>query len=396
MARNPVSVFKRPMTKKGQYRYYIQFWDSESDKYSVAKSATMIARELGLNPQAYPPTSHTGALLIGQEYLHRGGSLHRTHDPLFADYCAEIWDWERSPYIKGKLVRGQRIGREYVSHNAAYVENYIRPAFPKLLLSNVKPYMIEELSMTLKEEGKLSNRSINAILAAMTVPLNEAARLGHITNNLSKSIRKLGNDSVEKGIPSIEEVKKLLALTNIDLRIKASIMLGATCAMRLGEIQALKMEDIDQERITIVHSWSKVDGLKTTKTDTKRIVPLPHQVSSLILELIATNPHGPTGFLIYGTQSDKPLDTRALERGFYKALEAIGITEQARIDRNLSFHSLRHWANSMLRGSISDTKLRLLTGHSTEAMTNRYDHATESDLSELAIAQEVKILALIG
>jgi hypothetical protein len=135
MARKPVSVFRRPMTKKGQYRYYIQFWQADNIRYSVARSAASIASDLGLDPKEFPPTSRTGATLIGQEYLRRSGSIMRKSNPLFADFCAETWDWETSPYVRGKLERGQRIGREYVSHNAAYVANYIRPAFPTLRLS---------------------------------------------------------------------------------------------------------------------------------------------------------------------------------------------------------------------------------------------------------------------
>ena len=70
-------------------------------------------------------------------------------------------------------------------------------------------------------------------------------------------------------------------------------------------------------------------------------------------ELIAhatANPHGEDGFLFYGLLHDASLDVRALERGFYKALDRIGIAEEARIARSLSFHRLRHWSNAMLRG----------------------------------------------
>jgi integrase len=383
------------MTKAGQYRYYIQLWDEASGAYSNARSAAAVACELGLDEKAFPPTSRTGALLIGEELRRRGGSRGRQASPLFADYCANFWDWDSSPYIQGKQARGQRIGREHVTHCAAYVKNYIRPAFPALRLAAVRPFMIEDFMMKLKKDSGLGNRSINGILAAAVVPLHEAARLGLIATDPASSMRMLGNDARKKGIPTEDEVRALVALPGLDPRARCAILLGAACALRIGEIQALRISDIGEETITVASNWAKMDGLKCTKTGRVRIVPLPRMIRDTLLELEAANPHGPGHFLMYGTLPDAPLDMRALERMFYAALRRIGVDEETRTARALSFHSLRHWSNATLRGAVSDAKLRLLTGHSTEAMTDRYDHATESDLAELALAQEAKILPFL-
>jgi integrase len=383
------------MSKNGQFRYYLQLWDEATGKYSTARSAASVALDLGLDPKAFPPTSRTGALLIGEELRKRGCTQGRHASILFADYCAEFWDWDSSPYIRGKHARGQRIGREHVTHCAAYIKNYIRPAFPALWLDAVKPFMLEDFTMKLKKDSGLGNRSINGILAAAVVPLHEAARLGLIATDPAASIRKLGDDSKEKGIPTEEEVRALVALSGLDPRVRCAILLGAVCALRIGEIQALKLENIGETTVTVGNSWGKMDGLKETKTGRVRVVPMPRIVRDALLNLDASNPHGPGHFLMYGLKPDAPLNVRALERMFYKALHRIGIDEVARRGRDLSFHSLRHWSNATLRGSVSDAKLRLLTGHSTEAMTDRYDHATDADLAELAHAQEAKILPFL-
>lgn len=112
MARKPVSVFKRPTSKKGQCRYCLKIWNEATGQYSTARSAASIVTELSLAPKAFPPTSKMGALLIGDELRRRGGMSSRTTSPLFADYCADFGTWDTSPYIHGKLARGQRIGRE--------------------------------------------------------------------------------------------------------------------------------------------------------------------------------------------------------------------------------------------------------------------------------------------
>jgi len=409
MARKPVSCFRRPLSKKGQYRYYVKLWVEVQNRYTVPRSVESIAHELDLNKKAFPPTSRTGALLIGEELRRRGGAQPRTGSLLFADYCAETWNWDESPYIKAKLARGQRIGREYVDHNAAYVKTYIAPAFPFVILSGVKPYMLEDFVMKLKKETELRNRSINAILSAATVPLHETARLGLIDTDPAASIRKLGNDTAEKGIPTEEEIRGLLNLDGLDARIHGAILLGAACALRIGEIQALTLGNVGESTLRVGNSWGKVDGLKDTKTGRVRVVPLPRTVRSALLDLVDANPHGPAGFLIYGVKPDAPLDVRAIERGFDNALVRLSLGDSyasapreakektlfAWKARRVTFHSLRHWNNAMLRGSVSDSKLHLLTGHSTEAMTNRYDHATEADLAELSRAQEAKILPFL-
>jgi len=420
MARNLVSVFKRPTTKKGQFKYYVKLWDENTGTYSSPRSASSIAKELGLDEKRYSPTSRTGALLIGQELLKRGGILTKKSDPLFADFCASIWDWETSSYIQGRIARGLRIGRAHALHSKRFIENYVRPAFPALKLSAVRPHMLESFILNLKKDStfaskdqklkkqQLRNRSINAIIDAIKTALKEAVRLGLIPSDPSASIQKLGDDRKAKGIPTEKEISCLLAL-ELEPRIKTAIRLGAVCGLRLGEIQALTINNIEGNTLKINASWSMVDGLKDTKTGKSRIIPLPEIIKGDLIRLSMTNPHGPDGFLIYGLKPDVPLDARRIERGFENALVQLTLGDKyprankeekkaalaAWKERNITFHSLRHFVNARLRGAVPDETLRKLTGHTTEAMTNHYDHTTEADLEALAKAQEAKILHFI-
>ncbi len=405
MARKPVSVFKRPSTKKGQFRYYLKVWDENRGVYTSPRSATAIATELDLDEKKYPPTSRTGALLIGQELLKRGGKLTKKNDPLLADFCADFWNWDTSAYIQGRIERGLRIGKEHAGHCASYVKNYIRPAFPALKVSAVRPYMLESFMLSLKKTNKIGNRSINAIMDAIKTPLKEATRLGLILSNPAATLQKLSESSREKGIPTEKELLAILSQP-LDQRIKCAILLGAGCALRLGEIQALKIEKIEGNALKVDSSWSKVDGLKCTKTGKVRIVPLPAIIKTALENLAKLNPHGTDGFLIYGTNPDAPLDCRAIARGFDNALIRVSLGDEfgkaTKVrkketlaiwkSRNITFHSLRHFANSRLRGAVPDETLRKLTGHTTETMTEHYDHTTAADLKILAEAQESRIL----
>ena len=56
---------------------------------------------------------------------------------------------------------------------------------------------------------------------------------------------------------------------------KLAAMLSMCSGMRLGEIVALTLEDVEDYRIHVNHSWNEADGLKCTKNRECRTVFLP-------------------------------------------------------------------------------------------------------------------------
>ncbi len=413
MARKPVVVFKRPTTKKNRYSYYIKIWDDIRKRYLTPRSAASLVKKLRLDGQEFPSSTRNGAYKIGEAYFRALTTQATIEEPLFVEYLEKFWDWETSPYIEGKRTRGHRIGMEYVKANASYVRNYIAPAFPELKLSEVRPYMLENFIMDIVKEGKVSNRTANAIIDAFKIPLKEAFRQGITQSDPAANVLKFSRNSKPKGIPSDEEIAGLLRQAT-DLRIRCAIMLGAFCGMRLGEVQAVTLGAVKEYEpgkysLEIENSWNKLEGLKGTKNEKARVVPLPAMVYKTMLELGASNPHGSEGFLIYGINPDAPLDRAAIERAFDKALIEYSLggqydtasreeKESARKEwkeRKITFHSLRHYANAKLRGTVPDATLRKLTGHLTPAMTDHYDHTTIDDLRLLAKAQDEKLLGTI-
>ena len=59
---------------------------------------------------------------------------------------------------------------------------------------------------------------------------------------------------------------------------------------------------------------------------------------------------------------------------------AAGISEEARKARNITFHSFRHWFNSILiNAKVPLLKVQQLTGHSSVEMSANYFHLDEMD-----------------
>jgi integrase len=65
-----------------------------------------------------------------------------------------------------------------------------------------------------------------------------------------------------------------------------------------------------------------------------------------------------------------PVNADTMRKDFFKALSNIGIKEKQRRERNICFHSWRHYLNTTMRSNnIMDGKLRAMVGHSSSKMT---------------------------
>jgi integrase len=255
---------------------------------------------------------------------------------------------------------------------------------------------LDHLQFQLRSETKLSPKTINSTIDAVCTSIREAFRLGMITHNPAQNFRSLPEKSKEKGILTTAEMEAMFAQPFENEQIRLAISVAYSAGLRVGEILALSTEDITEDFehkpvLWVRKSWSAVEGLKGTKTGNVRVVPISEEIKTDLLKLADQNPYK-NGFIMWGTEADKPISPKSIEYGFYRHLAKIGIDDKERLRRNVSFHSFRHGFNSALRGSVPDATLRLATGHLDPEMTNRYDHLTDERLADIRKAQEEKVL----
>ena len=389
--RSPYLLFKREAKKKTIY--YCKIWLPADRAYTTAKSCATIAEKLGIDIKQYPPSARAGARHIAEAWIAARGGVSRKNDPLLWEFCLKFWDWETSDYIRGKLTRGQQIGRHHCASSYYRVKKYVVPRTQGLHLREVTAETLDRLQILLRTElPKQSEKSINMIMSSITTLLREAFRLQMISQNPAYKFRGLANRPRRRGILDTAEIRKLFEAPWDFESHRLAVAVGFYCGMRLGEIMALKAEDIgaDFQGLPVLwvrKSWSLTEKReKGTKTGNTRTIPISETLKSGLLRLAAENMHG-NGFIFYGPDESRPLSAKVIERAFCKQLVKIGIDEEQRKARNIVFHSLRHSFNSLLRGKIADSTLRLATGHVTEAMTNLYDHGSDSRLAEIRLAQ---------
>jgi integrase len=111
-------------------------------------------------------------------------------------------------------------------------------------------------------------------------------------------------------------------------------MLAMVTGMRAGEIQGLRVQDLEKDCLYIRHSWNRLDRLKTTKTNESRTVevPFPTLIQDL-LALAAINPHGRQsmdGYVFWADKMpDKPIEASLFVDGLRKALMLAGMGKES-------------------------------------------------------------------
>ena len=318
----------------------------------------------------------------------------------FSQFAEDWWTWGQSMYIEKKHAKGLRLSRGYADNNKRILEKYILPNFGATRLSKITPALLEDFQMSLTksepDQEALLPKTVNNIFTILRVMLREAFRLGYIPTNPAFAISDLMDTSKQKGFLNQAEFKLIFDPSRIeeiwkDFRHYTLNQLAAMTGARMGEIQALQIKDVHENYIDINKSWDRKYGPQDPKWGSFRKVRIPEMVHSNLAKIIANSPYpDPDDLVFWGKDGRKPIDHKTILTVLYAAFDKIGIPEEARnkSQRNITFHSWRYLLNSWCRGKLADSKLRLITGHKTEAMTDHYTQFTVEDFDDFAKIQE--------
>jgi integrase len=201
-----------------------------------------------------------------------------------------------------------------------------------------------------------------------------------------KTVKNCG--SFERRPFSIDELRAVLAVANEEWQ--SLIKFGLYTGQRLGDLAALTWSQIDLQRNEI--------RLTTRKTGKALLIPIATPLREHLLSLASgDNPRSPVhprAFEIVAAQNGR---VGQLSNQFSELLVACGLRKpQAhrskgigrggkRTGIELSFHSLRHTAVSLLKDAgVPDAVVMALAGHESAAMSQRYTHVGKEALSRAA------------
>ena len=119
-----------------------------------------------------------------------------------------------------------------------------------------------------------------------------------------------------------------------------------------------------------------------------RAIPIPERTLSLLSAWRESAHYDSVNDFVFPDADGNPI-TRYVALGhFRKGLEPSKVEVNG---REIVVHSLGHTYNTRMRGRLADGVLRELTGHKSEAMTDRYDHTELVDRLKLLQPQRKRI-----
>jgi len=324
----------------------------------------------------------------------------RPEIPTLAEWArAEAWwVWGQCRYLRGQLNRSDperpKVSRRYADDALRDLGAWILPYHGKKPLTEITPKDCENLLAAWQDKG-LSRKTINNKASIYRIMLGEAERLKIIPESPWLRVKSFTPAEHPKGILTLEEAARLLNPATVPTVWKgnpiyhAASLTASLTGLRVGEVLALKTTDLFPDHLHVAHSWHikyKEGGTKTKRVDD---IPIPRFLYDLI-----------NGFVIWegyvfsfshgGSRAgDRPCTANRIEDALKAALVRIGIPEEERVRRTLSFHSWRSFANTYFQGrGISGEKVRAITRHSTRKMTTHYSAFALEHFADVAAAQE--------
>src|ERR1700720_915297 len=164
------------------------------------------------------------------------------------------------------------------------------------------------------------------------------------------------------GVLSPEEVARLLdAAPSLKYKTALSVAYGA--GLRASEVVALKVSDIDSQRMTLRIEQGK--GRRDRYAMLSPVLLERLRVWWHVARAQGRMPDG--GWLFPGLDPVDPLSTRQLNRAIHAAAEA------AQIDKRVSMHTLRHsFATHLLEQKVDIRVIQVLLGHRQIETTSLY------------------------
>ena len=235
-----------------------------------------------------------------------------------------------------------------------------------------------------------SQSVINKFYGLLSRTLKEAQRRKIISVNPMEFIKR--PNSRQKTIPvralTKDEQRKLMhILQTEDITYSNQMLLSLALGLRMGEINALHVEDINFifNRLTVQRTISK--GKKgeailndTTKTAAgTRTLTMTAQVRELLLDCTRFKTNG----LIF-THNDKMITTNQVNAQFVRVLKKYNILDERVTDGKIDLHSLRHtFGTRCAEAGMPPKVLQEIMGHTDIKITmNTYFYATQDYLQD--------------
>jgi integrase len=234
-----------------------------------------------------------------------------------------------------------------------------------------------------REAKELSRSTANLGVKVLRICLGEAVRQGLLAVNPAVRVKLLKSTAESRRRAfTLAEIKRILRACGDDTEWRGLVLFGLYLGQRLGDLAKLTWRAVDLDTGEIAFT--------AHKTGRRIVLPLVQPLADYLASLPASD--NPNAFIFPRAASAKR--TASLSNQFRDILVDAGLVEprprghkstgkgrdQAREASEISFHSLRHSAVTMLKAAgVSDFIAREIVGHESAAVSRQYTHLTTDD-----------------
>ena len=318
----------------------------------------------------------------------------KTGIPL-SSFLLNFWDFDNSDFIKRYIAHGHNMTKRHTQMMLGLVKNYWKPYFgDEITVEELDRQTLDDFFFYLHTEKQLSGGTVNKAINCGSRAMRYLFENKRIQTNPMAGIERFNAEEIGRGIPTESEVKQLLKVDWLNETYKLAFKLGIYCGLRAGEISGLRVcdLDLDADLIHVRHSWNDTDGLKCPKNTDIRDLPIDHETLEELYAMARKNPNFSDLSYVFFSQvkPEQPCWPSYYVDGLYDALEKIGVSEEQRKERNIVFHSLRHFCATILSQRTDLKTVQAVMGHRSEDMSKHYsNHETQEKLDNMRNIMQV-------
>jgi len=247
-----------------------------------------------------------------------------------------------------RLGYSEKTIKSYKSH----LKSFLSYSENSCNLQTINSYLLELLEVK-HSSHSYCNQAVNAI----KIYARKYSNIEEI------EIIKIPRPKKEKKLPKVmsqDEVKAILDATN-NMKHKTELMIAYSCGLRVSEVAAIKVTDIDSQRMVVMIHQGKGRKDRLTLLSEKMLDQLRDYYKE----------YHPKEWLFENPKRDGPISSRTLQAVFNNAVNKVNIK------KHLTFHSLRHsFATHLLESGVDLRYIQELLGHSSSKTTEIYTYVS--------------------
>lgn len=280
---------------------------------------------------------------------------------------SELWLQEKSLYVK----------RSTSAVYSLILNNHLIPVFGEMtdiLESDVQDFVLSKLNA-----GK-GQKTVKDLLIVLKMVMKYAAKQGYMPLRQVEVHFPTERERADLPILCRSDQKRIMNYLTDNFSFRnLGVYICLSAGLRIGEICALRWEDIDLGRgvINIDKTLQRIYILEKGCGHTELVIDTPKSANSIreipmtkeLIRIVKSLKKvvNPSFYVL--TNADKPTEPRTYRNYYKKLMARIGI-------RPLKFHGLRHsFATRCIEGKCDYKTVSVLLGHSNISTTlNLYVH----------------------